>query len=94
MVRDMMTLYNLRVSNLGTGFILFHAISQAYIAGELQDLTESFAESLNDLVVSHFGQVGSKIAKVVGSKAVEGVANGLMMYRLGRATTKLLQPTC
>jgi uncharacterized membrane protein YcjF (UPF0283 family) len=40
------------------------------------------------------GQVATTVTKVVGAKAGEGVANGLMMYRLGRATTRLLQPTC
>lgn len=94
MVRDLMTLYNLKVGTVSAGYILFHAIGQAYIAGEIQELTESFADSLNDLVVDHMGQVASTVTKVVGAKAGEGVANGLMMYRLGRATTKLLQPTC
>lgn len=94
MVRDMMTLYNLKVGAVSAGYILVHAISQAYIAGELQDLSDSFAESLNDVVAGHVGQVASKITTVIGAKAGEGVANGLMMYRLGRSTTKLLQPTC
>ena len=94
MVRDLMTLYNLKLGTMSAGYILFHAIGQAYIAGEIQELTESFADSLNDLVVDHMGQVATTVSKVVGAKAGEGVANGLMMYRLGRATTRLLQPTC
>ena len=75
MVRDMMTIYNLKVGTVGAGYILFHAISQAYIAGELQDLMESFADSLNDVIVDHVGQVATTITKVVGAKAGEGVAN-------------------
>lgn len=94
MVRDLMTLYNLKLGAVSSGYILFRAIGQAYIAGEIQELTESFADSLNDLIVDHMGPVATKVTKVVGTKAGEGVANGLMMYRLGRATTKLLQPTC
>ena len=38
--------------------------------------------------------VAGTVAKMVGSKVAEGTVNGLMIYRLGKATSKLLQPSC
>ena len=46
MVKDLMILYNLRMNLTGSGYILLQAIGQTYIAGELQDMTESLAESI------------------------------------------------
>ena len=94
MVRDLMTLYNLRMGAAGTGQILLRAIGQAYIAGELQDISEGLAESLGDMIGEQTGQVAGAVAKMAGSKIAEGTANGLMIYRLGKATSKLLQPSC
>jgi len=94
MVRDMMVLYNLRMSYGGAGQILLRAIGQAYIAGELQDLSEGLADALGDMITEQTGQVAAgAIAKVIGSKVAEGTANGLMIYRLGKSTSKLLQPS-
>ncbi len=93
MVKDMMTLYNLKFGTVAAAYVLVHAIGQAYIAGELQDISESFVDSLNDTVADHVGQVASTITTAIGSKTGEGVANGIMMFRLGKATRKLLQPT-
>ena len=91
MVRDMMTLYNLRMGVGGASQILLRAIGQAYIAGELQDISEGLAESLGDMIGEQTSQVAGAVAKMVGSKVAEGTANGLMIYRLGKATSKLLQ---
>jgi uncharacterized membrane protein YcjF (UPF0283 family) len=94
MVRDMMALYNLRMNVAGASQILLRAIGQAYIAGEMQDFSEVLAESLGDMIGEQTGQLTARVGKIVGSKAGEGMANGLMIYRLGRATSKLLQASC
>lgn len=93
MVRDLMVLYNLRMSIAGASQILIRSIGQAYIAGEIQDISETLFESLGDMIGEQTGQFTAKGGKILGSKAGEGLANGILLYRLGKATSKLLQPT-
>ena len=93
MVRDLMILYNLKMTTAGAGKVLLQAIAQVYLAGLAQDLATNLTDSFFDLVAGHLGQTTAKMGKIVGSKVGEGVANGVMIYRLGKATTKLLQPT-
>ena len=91
-VKDLMTLYNLRTSGRTTGQILVRVIAQAYLAGEMQDVSETFVGTMADGIKEHVGNIGAGLLKFVGSKIGEGVVNGLLIKRLGNATIDLLRP--
>ena len=92
MVKDLMTIYNLRTSGSASAHILLKAIVQAYVAGEMQGLTEAAAELGADVIGEQVGQISGKLTEMIGSKTGEGVVNGLMVKRLGGATIVLIQP--
>jgi len=94
MVKDFMTLYNLRMNLTGAGYILLQAIGQTYIAGELQDMTESLADSIRDMLNDHVASLAAGVAGIVLAKTGEGLANGIMTYRLGKTVARLLKPSC
>lgn len=92
MLGDLMRLYNLRVGAASTVWVLARVIGQAYLAGEMQGITEAIA----DAVPEYGGELGGQLlnlAKKVGSKVGEGAINGIFIHRLGRASMALLQPT-
>lgn len=92
MVGDLCVLYHLRASRFETTVILGRVIVNAYIAGNLQALTDSGGQLVAEQLK---GTVGNLLAKTVGfvaARAAEGTANGFMIHRLGQATRKLLQP--
>lgn len=92
MIKDLMILYNLRASNGGATNLLLRCVGHVYIAGEMQGLSESVADTFFQDFNGQLTQFGADILKKAGSKIGEGAANGFMTYRLGLAAIKLLEP--
>ena len=93
MVKDLVVIYQLRVGRGAIGLVLLRVVGQAYLAGEIQELTEALSESAVEGLSEHVGQVTAKITGLLGSKTGEGLVNAILIWRLGSAAIKILQPT-
>ncbi len=100
MVGDLCRIFQLRLGTLGTAVVLGRAFALAYLSGQLQQATETLtrdaaADGAGQLLhglPEGIGQVGSKIAGALAPKVAEGTANGILLWRLGIATIRLLRP--
>ncbi len=100
LIGDLARIYRLRLSTMGTAVVLGRAFVFAYLTSHVQDVTEDLtrdaashgAAQLLEGLPEGIGQAGSKLAGLVVPKAAEGVANGIMLYRLGAAAIRLLRP--
>jgi len=100
MVGDLCRIFQLRLGTLGTAVVLGRAFALAYLSGQLQQATETLtrdaaADGAGQLLhglPEGIGQVGSKLAGALAPKVAEGTANGILLWRLGAATIRLLRP--
>ncbi len=100
LVADLCRLYRLRLGGLGTAVVLGRAFALAYLSGHVQQATEALtrdaaADGVGQLLEGlpeGVGQVGSQLAGVLAPKLAEGAANGILLWRLGVATVRLLRP--
>ncbi len=89
LIKDLMFIYGLRPEFSQAAVILAHSIGNTYLAGSLQGVSEEGAAAmLSEAAPGMLNKVGEKIV----GKAMEGVANGLLIWRLGRQAIQLLQP--
>ncbi|MFO8058575.1 MAG: DUF697 domain-containing protein [bacterium] len=87
MIGDLCRIYNLRMGALSTAVIMGRAFIHAYLAGEIEEVSEKLFDSVFDSQ-----EFLSQLAGAVAPRLVEGKANAFLLYRLGRSTTKLLRP--
>lgn len=96
LVRDLLVLYDLRPTPGHIVIVLAQAIVQTYLGGVAQDVTEAGTEAAWREIVGPpeelFGASAAGVAAKATAKFAEGAANGLLVWRLGRRTTKFLQP--
>ena len=96
LVHDLLVLYNLRPTPGRSVIVLARAILQTYLGGVAQDVTEAGTEAAWREIVGTpeelFGASAAGVAAKATAKFAEGAANGLLVWRLGRRTTKFLQP--
>lgn len=87
MIGDLCRIYNLRLGGLSTAVILARAFVHAYLAAEIEEMSEKVFDSIMDSegLVSQF-------AGAIAPKLVEGKANAFLIWRLGRAASALLRP--
>lgn len=100
MIGDLCRLYNLRAGRAGTAVLLGQVFFYSYLAGQLndfesvaQDHLESALSPLKDLASA--GAVGGVVAKLggkLGSKALAGALNYVLLRRLGHYACRLLRP--
>ena len=89
LIKDLMFIYGLRPEFSQAAVILAHSIGNTYLAGSLQEVSEEgTAAMLSEAAPGMLNKVGEKIV----GKAMEGVANGFLIRRLGRQAIQLLQP--
>ena len=98
MIKDLMEIYGLRSSWSSNLTLATLIVSNAYLAGILQNATEVGVETLIDSIpaeeaTTHFlGGFAKKVGKIFGSKAAESLAQGVIVDRLGKVAMKTLQP--
>ena len=100
MIGDLCRLYNLRAGRAGTAVLLGQVFFYSYLAGQLndfesvaQDHLEGALSPLADLAAA--GTVGGVVAKLggkLGSKALAGALNYVLLRRLGKYACRLLRP--
>ncbi len=95
MIRDILTIYNLRPAFGQSALMLSRAIIQAYLSGMLGDVAENGIESLSDSYQEWSGELlaGSLTSslKTIFSKTAEAGLNGFLLWRLGKATIANVQ---
>ncbi len=87
MIGDLCRIYNLRMGALSTAVIMGRAFVHAYLAGEIEEVSEKVFDSVFDSQ-----EFLSQLAGAVAPRLVEGKANAFLLYRLGRSTSNLLRP--
>jgi putative membrane protein len=92
LVHDLCKLFNLRTSNAATATILGRVMVSAYVAGNLQALSDEGGRTIAEELSAQLGSVGAKILGSVGAKVGEGAVNALLIGRVGRRTVTLLRP--
>ncbi|HVA48329.1 MAG TPA: YcjF family protein [Pirellulales bacterium] len=101
MLGSLCRVYQLRAGPLDMLYLFGLVMGQSFFAGELEEHSEEVASWLSDPVASLFhGVLGDSTAidsflpgvgKIAG-KAGQGIANGLLLNRIGRNACKLLRP--
>ena len=100
MLGDLCQLYNLRAGRTGTAVLLGRIFFNAYLAGqgaEWEKVVEDqydqlFHEAMNVVGVGVGSNFAGKILGKVGARATTGYLNRVLLMRLGRYATRLLQP--
>lgn len=100
MIGDLCRIYNLRAGRAGTAVLLGQVFFYSYLAGQVNDLEsvaqdqlESALSPLSDVAAA--GTIGGVVAKLggkLGTKALAGTLNYLLLRRLGRYACRLLRP--
>lgn len=95
MIKDILSLYNVRPAFAQSAVVLSRAIMQAYLSGMLGSATESGVDTLSDSYEEWTGELfaGSLTGslKAVFSKTAEAGLNGFLLWRLGKATIAHVQ---
>ena len=95
MIRDILTLYNLRPAFGQSAVMLSRAIMQAYLSGMLGEAAENGAEALSESYEEWSGELlaGSLTGsfKAIFSRSAEAGLNGFLLWRLGKATIAHVQ---
>lgn len=99
-VADLCRIYRLRLGGLGAAVVLGRAFALAYLGGQLQQAAETVtreaaadgAGQLLEGLPEGVGEIGSQLAGALAPKIAEGAANGILLWRLGAATIRLLRP--
>lgn len=93
LLRDICTLYQVRVGRLGTLYLLGLIVFQSYVAGQIEhhmDGVENWMEGM--LSESILGATGAKIASFASSKASEAAIHYFFLRRIGNSMMARLRP--
>lgn len=88
LVGELARLYQVRTSTIGTAYLLVNAFANTYLAGRIEESFDDVAHSIHEHVAGFVGVAAAKIS----SRVADGVANGLLIYRLGTAARRLIRP--
>lgn len=90
---DLCRLYNLRVGALGTAALLSRVFFLAFIAGKIDEWEEPVESDLESVLKYILpGDVASNVMGRFAAKAGAGLANYLLMKRLGNKAIEMLRP--
>jgi uncharacterized membrane protein YcjF (UPF0283 family) len=105
MIGDLCRLYNLRMTRPGIIRLMAFSLFNAYSAGQIEDhadvLTETsanLASGLGEKLGVNFHEIlgavpyAGEALKAAGRIAADGLANALLLRKLGRTTVALLRP--
>lgn len=95
-VKDLLTIYQLRPAFGQTAVILSRGVVQTYLSGMVEDAMEPLADMGADSLSEFAGEGASiltgTVGRAVGAKAAEAALNGWLLHRLGRRVMTQLQP--
>lgn len=86
LLRDLCVLYQVRAGQLGMWYLLGLVIFQGYVAGQMENLTESLMENFTESATGILG------AKLVSAKIGEATINYLFLQRIGKSMVERLRP--
>ena len=92
LISHLLVLYNVRPALGQTVTVLARAIVQTYLGSQAQRVTEAVAETAWREIVGPPEELFGSIATKAAAKFTEGIANGYLVWRLGRRAAMLLQP--
>jgi hypothetical protein len=105
MIGDLCRLYNLRMTRPGIIRLMAFTLFNAYAAGQIEDHADELTETAANLATGlaeklgvHSHEIFEKVPiaggalKVGGKIVADGLANALLMRKLGRTTIALLRP--
>ena len=105
LLKELLSLYGLRPTALQTGLLLARSVVTAYLSGVLQDLSDHGVEvakgSADDGFIQNLlGKLGQGAGEVAGASVIarlagrtaEAAVNAFLVYRLGSAAVRLIQP--
>jgi uncharacterized membrane protein YcjF (UPF0283 family) len=98
MLKELCTVYNLRVGRIGTFVLLGRVFRNVFIAGEVGDVTNALVQDLSQRIHDGIGVTSDALTSVAASaggkvlgRASEGIVNALLIRRLGYGAKKILQ---
>lgn len=105
MIGDLCGLYNLRMSRPGTLRLMSLVLLSAYASGQIEEHADELAQLAKEADPGFMEMIGVKFhevfegipfagpaIKATGKRFADGLANALLMRKLGRTTIALLRP--
>lgn len=92
LIADLCRIYNVKADRFSMLLVLGRVVTNAFVAGNLQELGKEGASALSEQLTDALGAMGAKLIGGVTSRATEGAVNAMLVRRLGRTTLKMLQP--
>jgi len=95
LLRDLCTIYNVRVGGYGTAALLWRVFFSAYVAGKLDEWEEHASdtlESIMDELPEFIPNIVQNFVAKVAAKGATGLANYVLVRRLGMRAIAMLQP--
>ena len=101
MVQQLCKIYNLRTGGVGTVYLLCCIFGNTFFAGKLSDLETEIGENLVELLPkksifeflpSAVHGIAESLAGKFAGKAATGIANYVLMRRLGYRAMQMLKP--
>lgn len=99
MLTDLCRVYDVRVGPLQTLKLAAIVASHSYLAGRIEDISDSaedfLTEKMDDVIRGACGVLSGGLAIAtagIGTRTAQAVANGMVIFRLGKHAQKLLRP--
>ncbi len=93
LLRDICTLYQVRIGRLGILYLLGLVIFQSYVAGQIEHHIDGVEHWMEDwLQGSVLGATGAKLASLAGSKVSEAAIHFFFLRRIGHSMMARLRP--
>ena len=102
MIRNLCSIYNLRTGNIGTMYILCCVFTNTFIAGKLDEFESEIGKkavemvgkntSVFEFIPNAMKDSAKSFAGAFVGKAATGLANYIMMKRLGYRAMRMLKP--
>lgn len=89
---DLCMIYRLKLGRIGLMSLLIRSFRNSFIAMNLEDVSDHLMDQWTDQWKEHASGLASYLGKVIGTRLAEGGANALLLYRLGQASRRQLQP--
>lgn len=92
LIADLCRIYNVRGNRWSTFKIFVQVLLNAITASKLEDATECLTPQIQEEISELAGSLVAQVFGKVLTKAAEGGANALLIYRLGHLTLREIRP--
>ena len=102
MTRSLCEIYNLRTGFIGTAYLFCCIFTNTYVAGKLDEYESEIGKSVVDIIGNHTSimdflpnavqESGKALLGAAIGKTTTGMANYLLIGRLGYRTMQMLKP--